>query len=145
LNRLDGRQLRGVWVSGGYKSDWNDEATAQRFDGLDVLVVQDLFASPLWNRATYQLPGASFAEREGSYVNVADRLQSFTWAIRPPSGAWVEGQLYWRLLQKQGLYNARTVRAQLAAEVPYFAEAANEIPPTGIDLKLNQLVGANVQ
>ena len=57
--------------------------------------------------ATYQLPGAGFAERAGSYVNYADRLQSFTWAIRPPAGVWVEGQLYWPLLGMRGLYNPR--------------------------------------
>ncbi len=60
---------------------------------LELLIVQDLFDSPLWRRATYQLPGASFAERAGSYVNFNDRLQSFDWAIRPPAGVWVEGPL----------------------------------------------------
>ena len=29
--------------------------TAERFAGVELLVVQDLFASPLWERATYQL------------------------------------------------------------------------------------------
>ena len=38
---------RGVWVSGGYKNDWIDEATAARFERLELLVVQDLFPSPL--------------------------------------------------------------------------------------------------
>ena len=43
---------------------------------LELLVVQDLFPSPLSQRATYVLPGAAYAERDGSYVNRADRLQS---------------------------------------------------------------------
>lgn len=62
------------WVSAGYKkTDWNDDTTARKFAGLDLLVVQDLLASPLWNMATY-FPGGSFAEREGSYVNFQDQL-----------------------------------------------------------------------
>ena len=85
-------ERRGVWVSGGYKSPWIDDDTAARFDGLEILVVQDMFSSPLWLRATYQLPGAAFAEREGSYVNRADRLQTALWAIRPPAGVRVEGE-----------------------------------------------------
>ena len=74
---------------------------------LELLIVQDMFASPLWRAATYQLPGAAFAERAGSYVNFADRLQSFTWAIRPPAGVRVEGQLYWELLGHARLVQCR--------------------------------------
>jgi NADH-quinone oxidoreductase subunit G len=39
--------IRGVWVSGGYKGAWIDEAAARRLEGLDLLIVQDLFPSPL--------------------------------------------------------------------------------------------------
>ena len=69
-------------------------SSKRKFAGLDLLVVQDLFASPMWNMATYQLPGGSFAAREGSYVNFHDRLQSSKFAVRPPFGRWVDGQLY---------------------------------------------------
>ena len=103
------------------------------------LVVQDLFASPLYGRATYQLPGAAFAEREGSYVNQADRLQSFTWAIRPPAGVMVEGRLYWRLLGEPGMYDAPRVLDDVARQIAYFAAAAEPPPDVGVDLKVNQL------
>jgi NADH-quinone oxidoreductase subunit G len=142
LSELDGGSLGGVWVSGGYKTDWNDEATASRFAGLKELVVQDLFATPLWERASFQLPGGAFAERDGSYVNFADRLQSNRWAIRPPPGAWVEGQLYWRLLEMPGLFNSRRLLSEVAATIPYFSVAGGEIPDTGVDLKINQLAAA---
>ena len=139
LTELDRGALRAAWVTGGYKTEWNDEATAERFAALDVLIVQDMFRSPLWDRATYQVPGGSFAERDGSYVNHADRLQRAKWAVRPPTGAWVEGPLYWRLLERTGMYNSRAVLDEIAAEIPYFAVAADEVPATGVDLKLNQL------
>lgn len=139
---LDAKTLRAVWVSAGYKkTDWNDETTARKFAGLDVLVVQDLFASPLWNMATYQLPGGSFAEREGSYVNFQDRLQSAKFAVRPPVGAWVEGQLYWRLLERPGLYQSRKVLTEVAAEVPALSLALGGVPPTGLDLRANKIAG----
>ena len=143
LDRIDSEQIKAVWVAGGYREPWIDEATAERLAGVETLIVQDMFDSPLWRRATYQLPGASFAERSGSYVNFADRLQSFEWAIRPPAGAWVEGHLYWRMLGMRGLYNPRTVLSEMAANIGYFAAAGDEIPPTGIDLKVNQLAGAS--
>ncbi|HXT58123.1 MAG TPA: 2Fe-2S iron-sulfur cluster-binding protein [Pirellulales bacterium] len=139
LSRLDGGEIRGAWVTGGYKEPMFDASMAERFAGLDLLVVQDLFASPLWRQADYQLPSASFAERDGSYVNFADRLQSVKWAIRPPAGVWAEGQVYWRLLKRPGLYNARQALNELASEATYFAMAGGEIAADGVDLKLNQL------
>ena len=84
-------------------------------------------------------PAQAYAEREGSYVNRHDRLQSFAWAIRPPSGVRTEGSLYWELLGLQGLYHARTVLSEIAAEILYFNAAAREIPAVGLDLKVNLL------
>jgi NADH-quinone oxidoreductase subunit G len=139
LPALDRGAVRGCWVSGGYKSDWIDEATAARFQRLDLLVVQDLFPSPLSARADYQLPGAAFAEREGCYVNFADRIQAVGRAIRPPSGVRSEGSLYWDLLGRPGLYDARAVLDEISREILYFAAAAGPLPAVGIDLKVNLL------
>ncbi|MCE9606790.1 MAG: (2Fe-2S)-binding protein [Planctomycetia bacterium] len=135
--------VRGAWVSGGYRlKGWNDADVAAKFAKLDLLVVQDMFASPLWDLATYQLPGGAFAERDGSYVNFAGRLQSAKWAIRPPVGAWVEGQLLHRLLDRPGLFNGRKVLTELAQEIPAFHLALNEVPSTGLDLTVN-MIAAN--
>ena len=131
-----------VWVTGGYPARWHDAATADQFATVPLLIVQDVFTSPLLEQATYQLPGATFAEREGSYVNHADRLQSFTWAIRAPAGVLTEGQLYWRLRQQPGLYKARRVLDDLARETAYFHAASGPVPPHGVDLKVNQLAAA---
>jgi NADH-quinone oxidoreductase subunit G len=139
LADIDAGSVQAAWVTGGYKTDWIDEATAERFDSLDLLVVQDMFDSPLHARATYQLPGAGFAERDGSLVNFADRLQFVRWSIRPPAGAQVEGRVYWRLLGREGMYDARQVLDEVASEIVYFAAARGEIPPTGVDLKVELL------
>ena len=143
LMELDGGTILAAWVSGGYPQPWIDEATAERFGKLDLLIVQDMFDSPLWQRATYQLPGASFAERAGSYVNFADRLQSFEWAIRPPVGVSIEAHLYWRLLGRKGMYNPRSVLSEVAAEIIYFAAAGGEVSAVGVDLKVNLLAAEN--
>ncbi len=131
--------IKGLWIAGGYKNEWIDEDAARRLDKLELLVVQDLFPSPLTRLATYQLPGGAFAEREGSYVNRADRLQSVPWAIRPPIGVRTEGSLYWELLGNEGLYNARTVLDEIAREIIYFPAAMGSIPDVGVDLKVNLL------
>lgn len=124
-----------AWVTGGYPSAWIDDKTAARFAGVGLLIVQDMFDSPLWQRATLRLPGGAFAEREGSYVNHADRLQFAQWAVRPPAGARVEGSVYWQLLELGGLYKSRRVLDEIAATIPYFAAAAQGVPEAGVDLK----------
>jgi len=144
LPELARGKIKGVWVSGGYKrGDWIDDATAAKFDGPAVLVVQDLFVSPLSRRATYELGGAAYAERDGSYVNRNDRLQSVRWAIRPPQAVRPEGSLYWQLLDMPGLYDARTILSEVAAEIAYFNAAGGPIPEVGIDLKVNLLADTN--
>ncbi len=86
--------------------------------------------------ATYQLPGAAFAERDGSYVNYADRLQSFTWAIRPPAGVWVEGQLYWQLAgHARACTSPPRARAKSRRDHRLLAPRPEPIPSVGIDLK----------
>lgn len=139
LERSSDESFDAVWVTGGYKADWNDESVAGKLSAVPLLIVQDTFTSPLYDVATYQLPGASFAERDGSYVNHADRLQSFKWAVRPPTGVTTEGQLYWRMLKSRGLYNSRAVLDEVTSELLYFSAAAGVECEVGIDLKVNQL------
>src|SRR5262249_42919434 len=135
--------IKAVWISGGYpRSDWCGEKAVEQLAGVGLLIVEDMFASPLWNAAMYQLPGAGFAERAGSYVNYAHRLQSFTWAIRPPEGVWIEGHLYWTMLGMRGLYNPRKVMDEVTREIIAFNAAADEVPLVGVDLRVNQLAGA---
>ncbi|MBN1393534.1 MAG: (2Fe-2S)-binding protein [Pirellulales bacterium] len=139
LAEVDQDALQGVWVSGGYKNEWIGHSTAARFERLKLLIVQDLFPSPLSDRATYLLPGAAYPEREGSYVNFADRLQSFRRAIRPPAGVKTEGSICWELLGRKGLYNARAVLEEMTREIMYFSAAAGPVPEAGIDLRSNLL------
>jgi NADH-quinone oxidoreductase subunit G len=133
-----------AWITAGYPTDptstpWIDAETAAAFAELKCLVVQDLFDSPLAKHATWRLPAAGFAERAGTWVNVAHRAQSFDKAIRAPAGVWPEGRLFWNMLGRRGLYDAVAVRHQIAESSATFAALAGEMPATGVDLRLQQL------
>jgi NADH-quinone oxidoreductase subunit G len=138
-----------AWVTAGYAASagspggegtsWIDADTAAAFAELKCLVVQDLFDSPLAKLATWRLPAAGFAERGGTWINVAHRAQSFAQAIKPPAGVWPEGRLFWNMLGRRGLYDAVAVRRQIAESSAAFAALAGEIPATGVDLRLQQL------
>jgi len=128
-----------AWITGGYPGEWIDEETAATFAGLDCLVVQDLFESPLMRHATWRLPATGFAERAGTWVNVAHHAQSFRQAIRPPAGVWPEGRLFWNMLGRRGLYDAVAVRRQMAESAAAFAALGGEMPALGVDLRVRQL------
>jgi NADH-quinone oxidoreductase subunit G len=128
-----------VWWAGGYPRPWQDSRALQALAQAKLVIVQDLFASPLTERADWQLPATAFAERAGSYVNRDDRLQSFAWAIRPPRGVLSEGQLYWRLLGREGMYQARAVLAEVASQIVFFSAAHEPVPAEGVDLRIKQL------
>ena len=139
LESLSKEPPAGIWITGGYKSDWHDEETANRFQDIPLTIVQDIFPSPLSQLATYSLPAITFAEQAGSFVNYDDHLQSFEQAIRPPAGVVPAGHLYWRLGNRTGLYHSPTVLAEVAREILYFHVATDLPGPLGVNLKLNHL------
>ena len=128
-----------AWITAAHPQAWIDTAAAEPFAGLRELVVQDLFDSPLMRLATWRLPAAGFAERAGTWVNVAHRAQRFGQAIRPPAGVWPEGRLFWNMLGRRGLYDPDAVRRQIAESSAAFAALADDIPATGVDLRIHQL------
>ena len=134
-------EVDAAWVTGGYPGPWIDEAAAAPFGRLKGLVVQDLFDSPLSKLATWVLPAAGFAERAGTWVNVASRAQSFEAAIRPPAGVWPEGRLYWNMLGRRGLYDPASVRRQIAESSSALSVLGGDIPANGVDLRVEQLAG----
>jgi NADH-quinone oxidoreductase subunit G len=103
---------RGPWLSA--------EQTAT-FAKVPLLIVQDLFASPITSGAKYVLPAASFAEKDGCFVNHAGLAQAIHVAVRPGVHPKSDGQIFLDLLQRRGLLHAETLRKEIAAEVPYFA------------------------
>ena len=63
-----------------------EPATAQALQGLDFLVVQDLFLTETAKLAEVVLPACSFAEADGTYTNLERRVQ------RGPEGIRLFGQ-----------------------------------------------------
>ena len=107
--------------------------------------MQDLFDSPLMNMAQYRYcPRRLSPNGIGSYVNHADRLQSFKMGGVRAGGRSKrsKGRLFWQLVRMSGLYNCtRKVLDEVAGEIGYFHVAGQPVPDVGVDLKVNQLAG----
>jgi NADH-quinone oxidoreductase subunit G len=120
-------QFKAAYVVGGYLKEWTTADHQTALGKLEFLVVHDLFPSRLDSAASVQVPSASFAEREGSFMNCDGLLQPFERAIRPLDGVKADGQFLHELVGETGLYRASRAREALAAEVPEFAELY--VPP----------------
>jgi len=136
--KVEGGELDGVYLTANYPDPWIDDAEAARFERLNLLVVHDILPSPVARKAHFIVPGVTFAEKEGTYVNHAGLIQATDWGVRPAEGAHVDGQVFCDLLGRKGLYQSASVLAEVAGAIGFFSRAAPGVPEAGLDLVAGQ-------
>jgi NADH-quinone oxidoreductase subunit G len=104
------KTLKGGWIVGGYLSDWQPAKPALP---KGFKVVQDILQSSLANSADVLLPAAAWAEKDGSWENYQGHIQHFSSSIAPIEGCRREGDVYYKLLGRTGLYNAQVLRQEM--------------------------------
>ncbi len=84
---IDG-EFRGLICQGEdvAQSDPNTQHIQQALSALDCLVVQDLFLNETAKYAHVFLPGASFLEKDGTFINAERRISPVRRAMPPLSG-----------------------------------------------------------
>ena len=97
-------------------------------------VTIDLCKGAATQGAKYVLPAATFAEKDGTFVNHAGLAQHIKLCARPPLECRTEGQLFFDLLGRRGLVQMEQVRKEMAAELPFFAPLANGCGELGVKL-----------
>jgi NADH-quinone oxidoreductase subunit G len=133
----DANRLQGLYVTAGYPprlGAWADGPVVQALKNVPLLVVQDLFPTALSTAARFVLPSASFAEKDGTFVNHGNLAQALHWAVRPAHRLRSDGQIFLDLLGRRGLWQAATIRKEMAREVAFFAALAGELGEFGIPL-----------
>ncbi len=117
-------KVQALYLAAGYPprlAGWIPEAQATALKKVPVVVCHDILPSPVSAFAHYILPGATFAEKEGTFVNHAGLAQALQWAVTPTGECRTDGQVFLELLQRRGLIHAPTLRKELAQEIKYFA------------------------
>jgi NADH-quinone oxidoreductase chain G len=74
----------------------------EALEKLKFLVVQDLFLTETARLADVVLPAASFAEADGTFTNMAGRVQRLHKALRPPAKVKPHGQIIADLARAMG-------------------------------------------
>jgi NADH-quinone oxidoreductase subunit G len=120
-------RLKALYLAVGYpprRGEWISEESAAALAKTPLLIVHDLLPSPVSRAAHYVLPAAAWAEKDGTFVNHTGLAQAIRRAVAPTGECRTDGQVFLDLLERRGLLHAPTLRAELAAEVPYFAPMA---------------------
>lgn len=115
-------QLKGMYIFGENPamSDPNTSHAVKAFANLEFLVVQDIFMTETAQLADVVLPGASFAEKEGTFTSSERRVQRVRKAVNPPGQAktdlFIIDQIYKRM-DGRGNFDSTPSPAEIFAEV----------------------------
>ncbi len=95
-------QIRALYIIGENPvlSDPNARHVEEVLRGLDFLVVQDIFLSETARLADVVLPGATFAEKDGTFTNTERQVQRLRKAIEPVGDSRPDWQVTCELAQK---------------------------------------------
>jgi len=119
--------VRGMYIFGENPviSDPNVAHAEDWFLSLEFLAVQDLFLTETARFADVVLPGTSFAEKDGTFVNTERRLQRVRAACAPPGRARRDLDVLVELSERVGFRapfaDAAAVMAEIASVTPSWA------------------------
>jgi formate dehydrogenase major subunit len=101
----EGSGVRGMYIMGENPiiSDPDIAHAEHWFEELEFLAVQDLFLTETARYADVVLPGSSFAEKTGTYVNTERRIQLAHQACEPPGDARQDLDILIELSNRLGL------------------------------------------
>jgi predicted molibdopterin-dependent oxidoreductase YjgC len=119
-----GSGVRGLFIMGENPviSDPDISHAENWVRGLEFLAVQDLFLTETARWADVVLPGASFAEKQGTFVNTERRIQLSEAALEPPGDARRDLEIIIDLSNRLGLpttwQGAEDVMQEIARVTP---------------------------
>ena len=95
-----GDDIRGLYImaENSLLSEPDINHVRAAFERLEFLVVQDIFVSETAQMADVVLPGASFADKDGTFTNTERRVQRVRKAVSPPG----EARADWEIICKVG-------------------------------------------
>lgn len=116
LSHIDGREAR------------------EAINKLDFLVVQDSFLNETGYMADVVLPSVTFAEKEGTFVNLGKVSQKVNKAIEPLGNAKTDGQIFSTLAGKMGATFTDASASEIMCEI-------KELVPLYSHMNYNNLIG----
>lgn len=110
----------------------DEKAAIEALSRLKFLIVEDIFFTETAKLADVVLPGASYAEKEGTFTNQEGRVQSIKRLFAPPGQSKSDLEIIGTILKAFTGTSPTTTRRS----APVFAELRKEVPMYGdVDLE----------
>ncbi len=125
-------EVRAMYVMGENPlvTDPDTGHVAEALRELDLLVVQDIFLTETAAMADVVLPGACFAEKEGTFTNTERRVQRVRKALDPPGEALEDMRIIMalsgRMGYSMGYEDAAAVMDEIAALTPSYGGISHQ-------------------
>ncbi|MEI8107090.1 MAG: formate dehydrogenase subunit alpha [Verrucomicrobiota bacterium] len=125
-------KLKGMWLMGEdvVQTDPDSAHVRKAMEGLEFLVVQEIFMTETAAYADVILPASSFLEKSGTFTNAERRVQRVNASVRPLLGTKPDGQILCEIMQRFGYaqadYTPEGILAEIAEIVPFFRGATWE-------------------
>ncbi len=143
MKQVETGQIKAMFIAASSPTAWISDEQAKGLDKLNLLMLMDLLPSPASQRAKYLLPSASFAEKDGTFVNHADLAQMIQRAILSPGDVRPEGRVFMDWLERRGLFHAPSLRQEIAQKIPAFAAlGSGDLGEWGVFLATQREPGA---
>lgn len=127
INKAHHGELKALYVLGEnpMMSDPDLHHVQEALEKLDFLVVQDIFLTETAQLADVVLPGASFAEKDGTFSNTERRVQRVRRAVSSPGIAKPDWQILAAVATRMGYpmeyRNAEEIFEEMKALTPSYA------------------------
>ncbi len=128
---IDGR-LKALWLMGEdvVQTDPNSEHVKAAMNGLEFLVVQEIFMTETAKFANVILPASSFLEKSGTFTNSERRVQRVQATVPPLAGTKPDGQIVVEIMNRMGYpqpaYTPDGMLQEISQIVPFFKGATWE-------------------
>jgi formate dehydrogenase alpha subunit len=120
-------KIHGMYIMGENPiiSDPNSNHVEEALKRIDFLVVQDIFLTETARLARVVLPGASWAEKDGTFTNTERRVQRVRKAISPVGYSWPDWQITMEIARLMGaemiFSSPEDIFNQIRRETPIYA------------------------
>jgi formate dehydrogenase major subunit len=118
--------LKAMWIMGEdlLQTDPNTCHVRSSLEGLEFLVVQEIFMTETSRIADVVFPASSFLEKEGTFTNGERRIQRVQKVVEPLEGTKPDGQIVVDMMNVMGYrqkgYGADVILKEIAGIVPFF-------------------------
>ncbi len=126
LDEAISKKMKGMYILGGDQAhtDPNINKVWKALGSLEFLVVQDIFHTETTKFADVILPGASYAEKDGTFTNGERRVQRVRKAVEPVAGL-ADWEVIVQLANKMGYPMIYSHPSEIMDEI------ASLVPPYG--------------